>query len=190
MRRPTPAAALAAAVLALAIGSLAACSGPRIIPAPAEPIPVPTPVPTPTPTPVVQMPTGDWRDWAVTPGDWVYRQDGRGSIALFGQPGLDADVTLRCDRSAGQIFLSRKMAVAPAGPLALTVRASTMLRQLSMQPVGGGQPYIAAALDPRDPLLDAMGFSRGRFILEGGGMQPLVIPAWPETLRVIEDCRK
>ncbi|MGK3796872.1 hypothetical protein, partial [Enterococcus faecium] len=51
---------------------------------------------------------GDWRDWPVTPGTWVYRQDARGSIALFGVPGNDAEVTLRCDRAARALYLSRR----------------------------------------------------------------------------------
>ncbi|QIG81331.1 hypothetical protein [Stakelama tenebrarum] len=195
MRRPLPAAALAAAVSALALGGLTGCSGPRIIPAAAEPLPVPTPVATPspvpaaTPTPAVALPTGDWRDWNVTPGDWVYRQDGRGSIAMYGRPGQAADFTIRCDRSNGRIIFGRHIAAAPAAAMAFTVRTSSMMQELLFQPVAG-EPYVAAMLGPRDPLLDAMGFSRGRFIVEGSGLYPLVLPAWAEVHRVVEDCRK
>lgn len=45
------------------------------------------------------------------------------------------------------------------------------------------------ALPANDPLIDAMGFSRGRFIVETPGATPLVIPAWAEVQRVAEDCR-
>jgi hypothetical protein len=40
----------------------------------------------------------------------------------------------------------------------------------------------------RDPLLDQMAYSRGRFMLAAGG-QELIVPAWPEVARVVEDCR-
>jgi hypothetical protein len=40
-----------------------------------------------------------------------------------------------------------------------------------------------------DSLLDAIAFSRGRFIVDGGGGLRLVLPASPEAARSIEDCR-
>jgi len=45
------------------------------------------------------------------------------------------------------------------------------------------------ALSARDPLFDAIAFSRGRFVVTGTGVSPLIIPAWPEAARSIEDCR-
>ncbi|MEZ0241925.1 MAG: hypothetical protein ACAH11_01010, partial [Sphingomonas sp.] len=71
----------------------------------------------------------------------------------------------------------------------LTVRTSSTLRSVAAQPTGGTPPYLAIELTPRDPLLDAIGYSRGRFVIEGGGLPHLVVPAWGEILRVIEDCR-
>ena len=50
-------------------------------------------------------------------------------------------------------------------------------------------PWLAADLAPRDPLLDALGYSRGRFIVAGNGLPTLVVPAYAEVLRVAEDCR-
>ena len=150
---------------------------------------LPAPTPTLAPTPVIATsPRGDWRDWALTPGAWVYRQDARGSIALFGRPGADADFTIRCDRLAGQIFLSRKGAAPGNAPL--TIRTSSTLRTLGTQPTGGTLPYMAAAMSGSDPLLDAIGFSRGRFVVEQATLPVLVIPAWAEVLRVVEDCRR
>ena len=49
--------------------------------------------------------------------------------------------------------------------------------------------YLAAELGVRDSLVDAIGFSRGRFVVEGAGQPRLVVPAWAEFLRVAEDCR-
>jgi hypothetical protein len=49
---------------------------------------------------------------------------------------------------------------------------------------------MMSQLGAQDSLLDAMGYSRGRFIVEQAGLPTLVIPAWPEIERVIEDCRR
>ncbi|CAN5559628.1 hypothetical protein BH10PSE14_BH10PSE14_44300 [soil metagenome] len=169
--------------LLLIVGSCT--TPPRTAPAPPRPVPtyVPAPAPIPSATPVSE----DWRDWPVTAGDWVYRQDARGSIAFYGMPGGDAALTLRCDRAAAQIFLSKRDAAGVAAPI--TIRTSTTLRTLAAQPTGGAQPYIAVSLSPRDSLLEAMAFSRGRFIVEQAGQTPLVVPSWAEFGRVVEDCR-
>ena len=52
------------------------------------------------------------------------------------------------------------------------------------------------AVANNDPLLDAIAFSRGRFIVSengavggGGAGGRLVLPASPEAARSIEDCR-
>jgi len=166
-------------LLALAV---AACAGPPP-PAPRPAPRVPLPIPRPAPPPALGA---DWRDWPLTPGTWAYRRDARGSIALFGSPNGDAAVTLRCDLGRRQLFLSR--AGGAAAPL--TIRTSSTTRTLQALPVGGdGLPYIAAALAPSDQLLDAMAFSRGRFVIEQPHSPPLVIPAWAEIGRVTEDCR-
>ena len=159
---------------------------PRVAP-PVRPTPAP-PQPSAPPTPVAAAPTGDWRDWPITPGDWVYRQDARGSIALFGARGADADFTIRCDRAARQVYLSRK-GTAPAAT-AMTIVTTSQTRALRSLPTGGTPPYMAASLQPNDTLLDAIGFSRGRFLVEHTGLPILVVPAWAEVLRVTEDCRK
>ena len=168
---------------ALALAALASCIGPPA-PRPAAPVPVPRPTtlpPAPAPAPLA----ADWRDWPLTPGDWVYRQDGRGSIALFGRPGADADLTLRCDRNERAVYLSR----AGVGGNAFTVRTTSLTRALTAQPTGGTPAYVATRIGATDSLLDGMGFSRGRFTVEAPGMAPLVVPAWAEVLRITEDCR-
>jgi hypothetical protein len=135
----------------------------------------------PRPVPIA----ADWRDWPYSPGTWVYRRDARGSIALFGPANADASLTLRCDTAARQVYLSR--AGTTATPM--TIRTSSVTRAVSVQPTGGTPPYVAAALMPNDSLLEAMGFSRGRFVVQQAGMPPLVVPSWAEIERVTEDCR-
>ena len=48
---------------------------------------------------------------------------------------------------------------------------------------------VAADLAANDALLDAMAISRGRIVVSMPGMAALVMPAWPEAARAVEDCR-
>lgn len=73
-----------------------------------------------------------------------------------------------------------------AAPLALTIATGTGSRVLTARPVSGG---VEVAVPARDPVLDAMAFSRGRFAVLAGGLAPLYVPSWTEVSRVIEDCR-
>jgi len=183
MRRSFPL-ALAASLIALA--ALGSCVGPGGGQPPAPPIAIPAPTPAPRPTAPAPRPVSDdWRDWPLTPGNWSYRRDDRGSIALYGRTGGDADFTLRCDRGRGQVYLSRR----GDGQGTLTIRTSSTRRTLDALPTGGTPAYLAVGLGPRDNLLDALGYSRGRFVVEGAGLPALAIPTWAEVLRVVEDCR-
>ena len=84
------------------------------------------------------------------------------------------------------LYLSRAGATAAT----LTVRTTSLTRSLAFVSTGNqAEPYIAVAIAPGDPLLDAMGFSRGRLVLEQPGLPALVVPAWAEIERVTEDCR-
>lgn len=159
---------------------LAACVAPSApAPKPAPPAPVPAPAPAPAPPPPA---SSDWRDWPLTPGGWSYREDARGSVALFGGSGADPAFTLRCDRARRQLHLTRR----GAGAGTMTVRTSSTARSLA---VGAATDGATVALPANDPLIDAMGYSRGRFIVETAPLPPLVVPAWAEVLRVAEDCR-
>ena len=167
--------------------AVSACVPQQAPPPPPAPAPTPPPVQTPTPPPVQPL-AEDWRDWPITAGDWVYRDDARGSIALFGAPNEAAQFLIRCDVSRRSIFLSR--AGQSAGPVSMTLRASTGLKQYTAGNAGGSPPYIATELQVMDDILDKIAFSRGRFIVEVAGTTPLAIPIYPEFTRVVEDCRK
>ena len=131
-------------------------------------------------------PTADWSDAPLSPGNWSYRQDARGSLALFGTPGREAALTLRCDTGTHTVYVSR----ADGEPAAtLTFLTTSLVRAVAAQTTGAAPAYLAAALAPTDPLLDAMAFSRGRFAVQQPGRERLVVPAWAEVGRVIEDCR-
>jgi hypothetical protein len=134
--------------------------------------------------PAPAQPDGNWTDWPLAAGDWVYRQDERGSIALFGPPNTDALVTLRCDRAQQRIYLAR----AGSGTGNIVIRSSSAMKEFVGAPTGG-MPYIATEIMPRDAILDAMIYSRGRIAIIVAGQTPLAIPSWAEIGRVVEDCR-
>ena len=167
-------------IIALAI--LASCV-PNRPPPTVNRAPPPAPVAPPPAAPA--PPPSDWRDGPVTPGDWSYARDANGSEARYGPGGASPLATLRCDLPNRRLFLSRAGAVATP----MTVRTTSLARQLPVGATGGEPAYVAAVLPASDPLLDAMAFSRGRFALEQAGQPPLVLPAWAEIARVIEDCR-
>ena len=150
-------------------------------------VPQPAPPPAPAPAPVVALPAppvtaapqgSDWRDWPLTPGDWTWRREPTGSVAQFGTAGA-ARLTLRCNTGRRQVVLT----VSGATPTPLTVRTTSVTRSLALQPGG------AIALASTDALLDAMAFSRGRFVIEQAGTPALVLTPYAEIGRVIEDCR-
>lgn len=123
----------------------------------------------------------DWRDWPVTPGDWRYRRTATGSVASFGATGAAALLSLSCDPRTRQITMLR-----PGTARLLTIRTTSVTRAVPASPVAGGSAAVFAATDP---LLDAIGFSRGHFVVEGAGVPMLMLPAWAEVERVTEDCR-
>ena len=166
---------------ALLLALAAVGCAPASRPAPPAPAPVAPPPPAPRPAAVA----ADWRDWPVTPGAWSYRADARGTVAMYGTAGADAVAVLRCDRAGARLFLS--VAGERAGPM--TIRTSSVARTLAAGATGGVPPYTAATFAPADALLDAMAFSRGRFALSLPGGPPVVLPAWAEVGRVVEDCR-
>jgi hypothetical protein len=150
------------------LAGLAACA-----PTPAPPPALLNVTPAPPPPAPPQVP--DWRDLPLSPGDWAYAAAPEGSRALFGG-GL---FTIRCDAARRQIELAR--IAAGAGAMAVTTSYGTRSLPLAAEGV--------ARLPAADPLLDQMAFSRGRFTIEVEGLERLVIPAWPEPARVVEDCR-
>lgn len=145
--------------------------------------PAPPPAVKPAPPPVATLPgTGDWRDVPETAGGWSYRRDAAGSSALFGQAGAAPDFTLRCDKATRGITLSR-----PGAAAAMAVTTSYATMRWPAQLAADGRIVVVLRAD--DPFLDKIAFSRGRFTVEAPGLPTLVLPAWAEPARVIEDCR-
>lgn len=154
----------------------------------AEP-PAPTPVviaPLP-PTPIVIAPPLDWTDRPATAGDWSYGAEARGSVARFTGPGTG--FAMRCDRAARRVTLERGGVLDPGRTAQLTMRSSTTARSLPLANTATTPPTVGATLPATDPLLDSIAYTRGRFLVQTEGAPDLVLPAYAEVARVIEDCR-
>ncbi|HYW14839.1 MAG TPA: hypothetical protein VE891_01615 [Allosphingosinicella sp.] len=163
---------IAGCVVASAL--LAGCAGkPEPAPAPVrEPIvrSAPPPVPAPPPPEPSQQ---DSPEAPLARGDWTYSGGGGASVARFGPAGAES-FSLRCEPGRRRIVLRR------AGSNS-ALRVRTTFGQRALAP--GGE------LPADDPLLDEMAYSRGRFTVETEGLEPLIVPTWPEPVRVVEDCR-
>lgn len=152
-----------------------------------QPARAPQIVPAPRPTvapPVAMAVPPEPADAAVSPGVWRYENDARGSRALFGLANTDAALVIRCDRVAHRIFVS----FPGNDPVTVTLRATSSSKGFAARPTSTAPAYVAVEIEPTDSILDALAFSRGRFTV-GVGARELVVPAWPEFTRVVEDCR-
>jgi hypothetical protein len=161
----------------VALGALILLTGCASRPTP-QPAPAPPPV-RPAPPPVALPPApppADWRDLPLSSGDWTYADRDAVSEARFAPAG-GAGFVLSCDKTARRLAIAHEGGDA-AG--AMTVRTTSEARSF---------PAARAALAPADALLDAIAFSRGRFVVEQAGRPFMVLPAWPEAARVVEDCR-
>ena len=128
---------------------------------------------------------GDWRTGPLTPGSWAYRGLADGSEAVFTDARVTPRIVVKCSRPARVLTL----AVASAVP-ASTVTIATTETQRSLPASFNAQTsQIIAQIAVTDPVLDAMAFSRGRIALSVPGGATLVVPAWAEVARSIEDCR-
>jgi hypothetical protein len=118
-------------------------------------------------------------------GSWTYAPASDGSEATFLDTAARPQLFVHCTRATRQVTIAKP--ATGAAPF-LIVWTSAMTRNLpsSFNPATG---RLSATLSAYDPLLDALAFSRGRIGVTVSGFAPLVLPAWAEAARVIEDCR-
>ncbi|NML11017.1 hypothetical protein HHL08_12820 [Sphingobium sp. AR-3-1] len=176
---------------------LGSCVGPAAqrpvaqpAPAPARPAPAaPAPVPQAQPSPVAK----EWQYRPVAPGSWRYRAEAAGSSAAFGSGVADAQLTLRCDRASRRVSLARAGGMAGAGAGtgqgALIVRTSYGAASWPATVSAGAAGQLVAFRAASDTGLDQLAYSRGKIAVEAAGQPMLIVPAWAEISRVIEDCR-
>lgn len=183
--RPIPSFAAFAPALVL----LASCVGP----APQRPAGTPAPAPArpassrPAPLPPAQAAPAsvEWQYRAVAPGLWRYRAEAAGAVAIFGAGAGDAQLTVRCDLASRRVSLARS----GTGQGAIMVRTSNGATRWPASASGGAVAQIVAFRAASDPVLDQIAYSRGKFAVEVTGHDMLIVPAWAEVARVIEDCR-
>jgi hypothetical protein len=163
---------------------LSSCVGPteqrpeaRPTPAPVQHGPAPAPVAANPPAAAAPV---EWQYRPVTPGAWTYRADG--ATALFGQPGAAPLLLIQCDRAGRRVSLVR----AGAGQGTMTVRTSLGAQ---IWPAASASGQTVATRAANDGGLDQIAYSRGKVMVEVAGLAPLIVPAWAEISRVIEDCR-
>ncbi len=166
-------------LIALALPpALAGCVAPPV----QGPQPRPVPVSVAPPPAAVSVPPVS--PGAVEPGSWSYARTATGSSARFGPDGAVA-LAVDCDGASKGIVL-RVLRIDPsAPPTTVMLRATSRSKTL---PVAGGSAFGTIQLAARDPLLDALAFSRGKFGVAIDSRERWY-PAWPEFTRVVEDCR-
>lgn len=126
-------------------------------------------------------PDPHWRDAPITPGNWQFAPEPAGSAATF----AGGQFSMRCDAARHVVTLLRAIPHA-TGPAQISIITGQGVRTLTAAPGSGS---ITATVDARDPLLDAMAFSRGRFVVAVPGGPTIYVPSWTEVSRVVEDCR-
>ena len=118
-------------------------------------------------------------------GNWQYSSASGASEARFLGSQGQVQLTIRCTVAARRVTIS-KPAPGPAPFLDIWTSAQTRSLPTSFLPATA---MLNADLSAYDPLLDAIIFSRGRIAVGIPGQPTLVLPAWAEAERVIEDCR-
>ena len=147
----------------------------------ASSLPAQTPIQTAAPAPAAP----DLANALPLAGTWTYASVTGGSEATFRDAAARPQLIVHCTRAVRQVTIAKP--ATGAAPF-LLLWTSSLSRSLpaSFNPTTG---RLSATLGAYDPLLDAFAFSRGRVGVTVSGLPPLVVPAWAEVARVIEDCR-
>ncbi|MEP5938605.1 MAG: hypothetical protein ABJ239_09785 [Erythrobacter sp.] len=142
-------------------------------------------VPTP---PVASEPRYEnYLDAPQTPGTWLYEAERNETFALFGIDMENPVAIIRCDLTSKKIGIGRFGSSAQSAVMRL--QAETRARAFDAIQRSSSGPLVTTELDARDPILDAIAITKGRFAMEVEGMPTAYLPAWAEISRVIEDCR-
>jgi hypothetical protein len=119
------------------------------------------------------------------PGNWSWSPAADGSEAVFINSGGLPQIWLHCSRASRVVTIARPSRSAVAF---LSVWTTTQSRALpaSFNPATARS---TAQVSAYDPFLDALAFSRARIAVALGATPPVVVPAWPDIARIVEDCR-
>lgn len=128
-------------------------------------------------------------DYAIAPaaaGAWSYRTGAGTSHAVFTDATAAPRLSISCNRSVRRVSITRTGVAVPA--TAMAVWTTSLQRGVAAR-ADPAAMTLTAELAAFDGLLDAIAFSRGRFVIWAQGLAPLVLPGSPEAARVVEDCR-
>ncbi|WP_310468050.1 hypothetical protein [Sphingomonas sp.] len=137
--------------------------------------------------PVAQAPAAaDFSTAPAAAGSWSYRTGAGTSHAQFTDATAAPRLSVTCTRATRRVSIVRSGVAAPVTAMALWT--SSLQRSVPARGDAAAMT-LTAELAAFDGLLDAIAFSRGRFVVWAQGLAPLVLPPAPEAARVIEDCR-
>jgi hypothetical protein len=118
-------------------------------------------------------------------GTWTYAATSDGSEATFSNSSNFPQLWVHCTRATRRVSIS-KLATAAAPQVGVWTSALTRTVAASFNAATG---RLTIDFDANDPLLDGLSNSRGRIGFTVRTEPPLVVPAWAEPARVVEDCR-
>ena len=118
-------------------------------------------------------------------GSWTYSAASDGSEAIFANAASSPQLWVHCIRATRKVSIA-KPATAASPFINVWTSAQSRSVPASFNPATG---RLTIELDANDTLLDALSNSRGRIGFTAGSEPSLVVPAWAEPARVIEDCR-
>ena len=120
-----------------------------------------------------------------TPGNWSYAPTADGSEAVFTNATGYPQLWVHCTRATRRVSFARP--ATSATPL-LNVWTSSAIRAVPSS-YNPATRHLTIELAGSDPFLDSVATSRSRLGFSVGSEPALVVPAWAEVARVIEDCR-
>ena len=118
-------------------------------------------------------------------GSWSYAQVADGSEAVFNNVSDYPQLWVHCSRATRQVTIARP-ASGPAAVMSVWTSSATRAVPSTFNPSTG---RLTIDFSNYDPLLDAIATSRGRLGFMIGSGPALVVPAWADVARIIEDCR-
>lgn len=127
----------------------------------------------------------DYSNARAVDGNWSFAPIAGGAEATFRNSAGQPQLFLTCVRASRQVSVARPaMAAAPL----LQVWTSNASRNLPAT-FNAATKRLSATLAASDSLLDSMALSRGRIGVGIAGQPAVVVPAWGEISRIVEECR-
>lgn len=117
---------------------------------------------------------------------WVYKDNGQGGAALYGEPQTDASFSVRCE--AGALVFARAANASPDGAADMMLSTREGETTLEAAATGNELPSWEASLNPADPWTETlMSASQVTVTIDGG--DALTAPVSGPVRRVIRTCR-